>query len=599
MRTQRLRCGLIVNCQNGHDCGIYSIDVVAKLITGVGSEGLLDSQTPLSFSGCLHPQRKKLLQETMITIHQSLALYESLPELMEDQPLLSDGIDPMIMDNLRSMMFGSISAFRQVHRKLEEATLACGECFPGRNRVVESALKPIAKSLMASLRPKRIGGDRGNPSRRFITRGNDEIEEERMSSEEGSSSEDVCWEDKEANWRESDNMEEESVQPEEMEEEQGHSEDEEAAQADSGYGSQSKEANWEDGEHTTPPQWECYGKPQMIRNLHKACVTAYQLRNPPSRVRMRKFDLLYDDYDTGPMVEDSLEIFRQLIICFDNERDNFKSASVMLRFRDHGYRLLPSSLDQFYLSDPSLLDQLMHFFPTPPPHIVYEWKQKTTAEPILEDLLPLDGVTSLPYSSVVGVDMVEWGIGDLLSQAGPEKSPSSAMAFVCGMTKAGTEQSRFIRFNLMKDQVRPKDIHISMDIDSVIWLTRRLKTKGAFNLHTSPYRKETAPIYTSNHIYIELVWPRMDEDVSNRRLSSGVMQVPLSNLPNTHFATFGRVEGGGNVAVVFPRMKHRYPLQKHSDTKLPEEVELLWLRHVVYAAVRRLKGQRNQALRGV
>ena len=81
---------------------------------------------------------------------------------------------------------------------------------------------------------------------------------------------------------------------------------------------------------------------------------------------MRKFDLNYDDYQTEPSVEDCPEIHRQLVLCFKNHPENFKWISMMLIFRDHGYRLLPSSpVDQFYLNDPADVDQTLSSFPPP------------------------------------------------------------------------------------------------------------------------------------------------------------------------------------------------------------------------------------------
>jgi hypothetical protein len=181
----------------------------------------------------------------------------------------------------------------------------------------------------------------------------------------------------------------------------------------------------------------------------------------------------------------------------------------------------------------------------------------------------------------------------MISCTGLEGSRPSKMAFVAGRATVDSgvdgSPSRFIQLDVTKDQVRPNSISISVDIDSVAWLTRRLKTKGTVNLHILPYRKERPPIDVSNHLFVELLWPRLQEDVDSGRLSSGMKHVPLSNIPNTHFATTGRVEGAGNITIFFPRMKHRNPRGRYWETKLPEEIELLWLRNVVYPALERSK----------
>ena len=303
---------------------------------------------------------------------------------------------------------------------------------------------------------------------------------------------------------------------------------------------------------------------------------------------MRRFRLAHDNYETGPTIEQLLETQRELISCFENRIDNYKWISMMLRFRDHGYRMLPSSLDQFYLSKPSIADQMAHFFPTPLPIAVQTWRKRIATVLTLEELLPLDRPNTLPDSYISGHDMVEWGLQEMLTHVGPEHSTSSTVAFTTGKTTGDVGEGSYIRLNVMKDRVQPRDVVVSVDIDSVIWLTTKLKSNAAFNLHTSPYRKETAPIPTTNHTYIELLLPHLEDDVTCGRISAESQHVPLSTLPNTHFATFGRLEGAANVAVVFPRMKHRYPLRKYSETKLPQEVELLWLCGVVYEALHRL-----------
>jgi len=470
----------------------------------------------------------------MISIHKSLAIYGMIAHLMPDEPINED-IDPVILEHIRTKRFGSVPGFRIVLRQLEAAMLRCDQCFQGQSSAVEKALKPIADTLKVTRR-HRIRGDGGDHTQGAIP--DEEVEEEE---------EEVDMEDKEA----------EEMDPE------------------------------DDEEPILPGPTEFLTKPQTIPNVHRASIPAFKLVFPPEAVRMRKFDLRHDNYDTGPTVEDSLMIHRELFHCFDNQPENFKWISVMLRFRDHGYRKLPSSLDQFYLSSPSPFDQMVHFFPTPLPADIAEWKRRISMEPTAEEPLSLDRQAPLPDSCVGGVDMVEWGLREMIDNAGPERGLSSAMAYTTGKTGAGS----YIRLNVMKDRVWPKDVNISVDIDSVIWLTSKLKVSAAFNLHTSPYRKEKPPISTANHTYVELLWPRLNEDVAHGRISSGVKQVPLSNLPNTHFATFGRLEGAATVAVVFPRMKHRYPLRNYWETKLPEEVELLWLRDIVYVALHRLESE--------
>lgn len=500
---------------------------MSRLIQGIDSDDLLDPATHIPPFGCLHPERKQLLYTTMTTIHRSLAIYGMITDLMQDQPIDSNQLDPIILGHIHTRTFGSIPGFRMVLRQLEEAMIFCGQCGQQRYGAVSQASKPIADIFMISHRRKRIGGNRGNPSRKAIPDEDEILEVEEVDSED--------------------------------------------------EGSPIK---------TT----ESLTKPQTIPKVHRVSIPAFQLIHLTSQVSMRRFDLTYDDYDTGPTAENSFQMHYELLSYFKNQPENFKWTSMMLRFRDHGYRILPSSFDQFYLSLPSIVDQLIHFFPTPLPDDIARWKDQITTDTVAEDPPSIDEQGPLSHSCIAGTDMVEWGLQEMVSNVGPERSPSSTKAYITGRTNTEGGEDSYIWLNIMKDRVQPEDVSISIDIDSVIWLTRRLKVKAAFNLHTSPYRKEQPPISTANHTYIELLWPRLNDDVVNGRISDGVKQVPLSNLPNTHFATFGRVEGSPNITIVFPRMKHRYPLRNYWETRLPDEIGLLWLENVVYVALHRLDG---------
>lgn len=218
--------------------------------------------------------------------------------------------------------------------------------------------------------------------------------------------------------------------------------------------------------------------------------------------------------------------------------------------------------------------------------MINEWEDKTSQQHETE--LTLDDKFPLPKSYVIGSDLFDEGFEDFLTISGPEKSMSSTVAFVTGKAPLEPEASGHTRLDVTKDRVQPPEVKVSMD--SVIWLTRRLKVNAAFNMHTSPYRKENPPIYTTNHVFVELLFPRQQEDKDSGRISNGVKQIPLANLPNTHFGALERIEGAPSIAVVFPRMKHRHPLVPYWETRLTEEVELLWLRNIVYVALNRLSG---------
>jgi len=282
--------------QDGYNCGVYTVQILLRLIEGTETEDILDPTTPIAFPACLHPDRKELLCQTMESIHRSLVIYGEIPELMQDEPMLEGLVEPIVIEHVRAKRFSSIPTFRNVIRQLEEAMLRCAQCSSGRKDISERQLKPIADALMATRQPPRVTGHAGNT-----------MLGDAWISESGSS-------------------------------------------------------DSEDGDHPRAGPDQLLVKPQVIPKAHNACVPAFKLTYRPSKVLVRRFILAHDDYETGPTVEESLETQRELISCFENRIENYKWISMMLRFRDHGYRMLPSSLDQFYLSSPSVSDQMAHFY---------------------------------------------------------------------------------------------------------------------------------------------------------------------------------------------------------------------------------------------
>jgi len=64
--------------------------------------------------------------------------------------------------------------------------------------------------------------------------------------------------------------------------------------------------------------------------------------------------------------------------------------------------------------------------------------------------------------------------------------------------------------------------------------------------------------------------------------------VPISKIPNMHFAHTGKAEGYANITVMFPRMKHKYPLRSQWETNIPYKVQEFWLRKVLYPTLCRI-----------
>ena len=256
-------------------------------------------------------------------------------------------------------------------------------------------------------------------------------------------------------------------------------------------------------------------------------------------------------------------------------------STVGARFGDHGYRRIAGGFHQFYMNQPPLEDQLAHFFPLPPQDILNKWKECKNATEVDQVELREDN-RPLPESLITGNDMVVWTLEDMEKMAGGGEA-ERMKAYITGRTNSGL----YIRLDIQKSGRALEDLKYLADVDSVIWLTDRLKVLRSINVHLLPFLGIKAPIQKHNHMYVNLYWPRTEEDLREAKLSSAYQEVPISNLPNTHFTQFGKAEGSTEIFIVFPRMKHRYPLQKVSETKLPYEVETFWLENLVYASMRR------------
>ncbi|KAF9234754.1 hypothetical protein BU15DRAFT_36660, partial [Melanogaster broomeanus] len=157
-------------------------------------------------------------------------------------------------------------------------------------------------------------------------------------------------------------------------------------------------------------------------------------------------------------------------------------------------------------------------------------------------------------------------------------------AFVRG--RAGQNH---ICIDLERDHVPldPTDIKVSVDIDSLIWVTPRLYFRKAMSIFLGPIIDKAAPIKKHNHVYVEVVVPQSEEDASalSGRTEWWSLPLPLSAIPHTSFGTIGCGSGSLNVYIFFPRMIHRDELSGRRATNIPKEVlDYFWM-HVLLPAI--------------
>ena len=134
--------------------------------------------------------------------------------------------------------------------------------------------------------------------------------------------------------------------------------------------------------------------------------------------------------------------------------------------------------------------------------------------------------------------------------------------FVTGKTFEG----KFITVDLQQDSVIPENINYAMDIDSLIWITRKPHFALAVELYTSPVFRNTAPISKDNHVKIEALYPPVEQGKRDEWWSRSFS---LSRIPH---ALLGKI-GKANLSIFLPRMIHQDPYTHKWANVVPPELQ--------------------------
>ena len=168
-------------------------------------------------------------------------------------------------------------------------------------------------------------------------------------------------------------------------------------------------------------------------------------------------------------------------------------------------------------------------------------------------------------------------------------SKASFDAFVRGQTG-----NTYICVDFERDHV-PLDttnIGVSVDIDSLIWVTRKPRFRKSASIFLGPILDKEAPIRKHNHVYTEILVPQSEEDAGTLGGRTEWFSVPcaLSSIPHTTFGTIGGGSGSLNIYIFFPRMIHRDELSGRRATNIPKEVLDYFWTHVLLPAIARNVG---------
>jgi hypothetical protein len=181
---------------------------------------------------------------------------------------------------------------------------------------------------------------------------------------------------------------------------------------------------------------------------------------------------------------------------------------------------------------------------------------------------------------------ISMSANSMLQEAGTAlKTKESYNVFVRGKTR----EDNFISLDIEKDHLplTREKIAISVDIDSILWVTRGLafSCTGAINLHLKPHYSVLPPFSANPSVYITLMEPPDDEVELKRPQSRSRSRFPLSSIPHMPFGYFGEATQQFNLYVFFPRMVHKNNNNNRAITVMPQELQDLWLSEAVFKAL--------------
>jgi hypothetical protein len=293
---------------------------------------------------------------------------------------------------------------------------------------------------------------------------------------------------------------------------------------------------------------------------------------PPHQLGLQlKFETRFDVYEGGPPLEDLTPIYDTthlqlrpsfMYIC----KQIMLTPAPFSLFKDYGYRLLPWFAQAFYLKEPILVKE--HLCPvglTDPPDSITKYTSNTSKGRHGQNIRVTDQL-------VVGAE-------ELLDIADEEGDDAILLT-------GRTLQGQYICMDLLRDAVKPDELAFSCDIDSIIWTTQEPQFNGSIDVYSMPVIRDRAPIWKSNHVQVELLYPQSEDDIA----SIGGRSEWLSNIHSLSclpHLSFGALQGSSvaEILLFFPRMMHRDPHRHFWATRIPKEIQDFFWDHVLLPAL--------------
>jgi hypothetical protein len=272
----------------------------------------------------------------------------------------------------------------------------------------------------------------------------------------------------------------------------------------------------------------------------------------------KTFAIDFDDYDSAPILSNKRDI-EPNTWTFDGD-GLMVLPSFWSSWKDRGYRLEPGFFSMSRVESPiGHRDRLLPF-----------------PQRLLQD-------------GTVGEDAHKFcslGACEMLCEAGQiTNTKESSDVFVRGISRTG----EFIKLDLEKDHIPiPNErVILSVDIDSVIWVSRNLQFRGPINLHLTPFSGDKPPFSTNNFVYVNVLNPPTVASEMNPT-SRTKTRFTLSAIPHMPFGQFGHGPQQFNIYIFFPRMIKKNPSNGRMITLMPRDLQDLWLSDAIIPACRRV-----------
>jgi hypothetical protein len=282
----------------------------------------------------------------------------------------------------------------------------------------------------------------------------------------------------------------------------------------------------------------------------------------------------FDDFNTGPTIQDNMEVPLRIQNIPIFNRTQLEPLSIFSQWRDYGYRKDSHFALSFNSKTPYIPQE--HYLPI----------AESTGEHILIQELEKWSLSRNKHDRMAVAHIHVMGMEEMLQNAEEQGSPSSQDLFTRGIYHNPPDYEReFIHLNPNQDGHVVKDIHISFDIDSLIWTTNELYFNTEIKIFMSPVIRDKPPIHVNNHRRVFILEPQTDIQRANNE-QPDTIPVKLSQIPHIFFGQFGEGAGSGNIYVFWPRMIHRQPNRPFWATLVPVIIQDIWYNCILQPAMK-------------